>query len=51
MELVEIYVYIYRFQTCGTVGFFVYDYPLSYTALGGNADIDTEPEAGDSGTC
>ena len=46
-----IYIYIYRFETCGTVAFFEYHNPLSYTALGGDGDIDAKPEAGDSGTC
>jgi len=38
---------IYIFDACGTVAFFVYDKPLSYTALGGHGDIETKPDAGD----
>ena len=50
------YLYIYididRFETCGTVAFFVYDNPLSYAALGGAGDdLDTKAEEGDSATC
>ena len=42
---------MYRFETCGTVAFFVYDNPLSYAALGGAGDdLDTKAEEGDFGT-
>ena len=42
-----VYIYIYRFDACGTVAFFVYDKPLSYTALGGHGGIEAKPDAGD----
>ena len=47
----RLYIYVYRFETCGTVAFFVYDNPLSYAALGGAGDdLDTKAEEGDSAT-
>ena len=48
----RLYIYVYRFETCGTVAFFVYDNPLSYAALGGaGGDPLSKAEEGDSATC